>query len=316
MGLSFLTRVILEPIAFVYRWSPRFVQRALGRSLGWLLRVGGYRRRVVEFNLRQALGDASPSRVAFAYRSFGELTCELLLLLGGLKRFTQKYVRLRGFENWDRAHREGRGVIFLSSHVGNWEFMSAGGAQSGMDLMIVTKHLKPEWLHKRIEKVRKHAGYLGTYEPRTLREGYGHLRSGKTLGFVLDQYAGPPVGIRVPFLGLPVGTPAVVAVLAKRSGAAVVPVVNYRTPEGTHEIRIEPPLEWIVDENPDREIARNTAAYARRVEQHVREFPEQWLWVHRRFKGDLTPLLENEWTQPRPRTGPPRDKLAQLPNNP
>lgn len=316
--MGFLARGILEFLSFSYRASPRVLQRWAGRILGSLLWRAGYRRKVVEINLTQALGAESVNsrRIRAAYRAFGELLSELLLLMGGLKRFTRRYVDLDGREHWETAHREGRGVIFLSSHVGNWELMSAAGAQAGMDLMIVTKHLKPEWLHRRVEEIRKEAGYLGTYEPRTLREGYAHLRKGRTLGFVLDQYAGPPVGIRVPFFGVPVGTPVVVAVLAKRSGAAVLPVLNYRTPEGRHRVRIEAPLPWISDENSDREIAINTAQYAARIEKHVREVPDQWLWVHRRFKGEMTPLQPEEWALPRPRTGPVRTQLDNIPPTP
>src|SRR6185312_635098 len=118
---------------------------------------------------------------------------------------------------------------FVSSHVGNWEIMSGSGALlGGIDLMIVTKRLKPAWIHRAIERGRIRSGVKGTYEPRPMKDVLRHLSKNGTVGFVMDQYPGPPVGVRVPVFGVPTGTPAAIAALARRTGAPVVPVVNYR----------------------------------------------------------------------------------------
>jgi KDO2-lipid IV(A) lauroyltransferase len=106
----------------------------------------------------------------------------------------------------------------------------------------------------------------------------------------------------VPFFGVPVGTISAVAVVAKRTGAPVLPVVNYRDPvRGRYVVEIHPPLAWKTHEDPDFEIAQNTAHYSEVLEGHIRQYPEQWLWTHRRFKGDLSPLRENEWSSGRSR---------------
>jgi KDO2-lipid IV(A) lauroyltransferase len=150
--------------------------------------------------------------------------------------------------------------------------------------MIVTKHLKPEWLHRAIEAGRARCGVQATYEPRTLKDVLAHLKRNGTVGFVLDQYAGPPVGVRVPFFGVPVGTMTAIAMLARRTGAKVVPVVNYREPDGRHVVSIRPALEWIPAKDPSEELAVNTARYAEEMERDIREHPGQWLWIHRRWK--------------------------------
>ncbi|HTL12002.1 MAG TPA: lysophospholipid acyltransferase family protein, partial [Bdellovibrionota bacterium] len=194
------------------------------------------------------------------------------------------------------------GVIFLSSHVGDWELMAARGALSGIPLMIVTKKLKPEWLHRAIESARARCGVRCTYEPRTLRDVMGWLKAGNTVGFVLDQYAGPPIGVRVPFFGVPVGTATTVATFARRTGAPVVPVLNYRLPGGKAVVEICPALTWDECEGEvQRALAVNTARYVSVLESHVRAHPEQWLWIHRRFKGDLSPLRPGEWQEGRAR---------------
>jgi KDO2-lipid IV(A) lauroyltransferase len=182
--------------------------------------------------------------------------------------------------------------------------MAASGIQiPGLRILLVTKHLKPEWLHRAIERARARCQVSATYEPKTLRDVLRHLKAGQVVGFVLDQYAGAPVGMRVPVFGIPVGTTTAVAMLAKRTGAPVLPIVNYRLPGGDYRVDIRPPLAWELSptEDADEEIGINTAHYAAVLEKDIYAHPEQWLWSHRRFKGDLSPLRPNEWYEGRPR---------------
>jgi KDO2-lipid IV(A) lauroyltransferase len=265
------------------------------------------RSRVVEQNLSIAYKDAPSKRSEIfrqAYVHLGTLSLEILLLLGPMKRYVLAESELEGIEHWRAAKAQGKGVMFLASHVGNWEVMAATGAlKGGIDLMLVTKHLKPEWLHQAIEKGRARCGVSATYEPRTLKDVLSKLKKNGTVGFVLDQYAGPPIGVRVPVFGVPVGTTTAIATLAKRTGAVVLPVVNFRTPEGGWKVVIREPLEWVSreDDSP-RELAENTARYAAELEGDIYAHPEQWLWIHRRFKGDLGPLRPGEWSEARARS--------------
>lgn len=287
------------------------MQIGIGRWLGFVLMALRVRDQVIRENLQFAYpGDsAEEARIRehlrrAAYEHLGQLVFEILMLMGPLPRYVRQRSELRGAENWRAAQAAGKGVLFLSSHVGNWEIMAATGAQfSRMDLMIVTKRLKPRWLHRAIELGRLRCGFKGTYEPRTLRDVLAHLKRKGTVGFVLDQYVGPPVGVRVPVFGVPVGTSAAVATLARRTGAVVLPVLNYRTSDGRWIVQIQPAVQWITDAggDPDRELAQNTAEYARILEQHIYSHPEQWLWTHRRFKGDLSPLQPEEWSRGRAR---------------
>lgn len=278
---------------------PNRVRLAFGNGLGASLGLLGLRRKVVVENLQRcypAQSDAERAAMTRAfYRHFGNLLLEVFMIFGWMGRFVRRSCKATGVQNWQDAHDLGKGVIYLSSHVGNWEVMVAQGGLLRMDLLMVTKRLKPDWLHRLVERSRARTGVSGTYEPRTLKDVLRQLSKGGTVGFVLDQYAGPPIGVRVPFLGSVTGTSSAVAMIAKRSGAAVVPVVTYRAEDGTHRIDVLPRLEWIPDENPQRELALNTAHYVAALEKFVRQHPEQWLWIHRRFKGDTSPLKEGEW---------------------
>jgi Kdo2-lipid IVA lauroyltransferase/acyltransferase len=295
----------LRGLAGLYLLAPRWLRRFWGNALGALLRGLGLRARVVRQNLAIAFKDSTEKQVGIfwhAYAHLGNLVLEILLLLGPMKRYVLRDAELVGLEHWQQAHARGKGVLFLASHVGNWEVMAATGAlKGGMDLMLVTKHLKPEWLHQAIEAGRARCGVRATYEPRTLRDVLSHLKKKGTVGFILDQYAGPPIGVRVPVFGVPVGTTTVIATLARRTGAAVLPVVNYRTPEGGWKVVIRPAIDWKENEDSTFELAENTARYSAELERDIYAHPEQWLWIHRRFKGDLEPLRPGEWSDGRAR---------------
>lgn len=309
--MEFISRLLVSLLGWAVAILPRKAQLLFGDLLGFLLQLLRFRHRVVSENLQTAYPGETPEFRAArfrvqraAYRHIGRLFLEIAILLAPARmwrKFCDRWVQLKGKHHWDLAHAQGRGVVFLSSHVGNWEAMAAAGALSGMDLWIVTKHLKPEWIHQKIEASRARCGVHGTYEPRTLRDVLRVLRHGGTVGFVLDQYTGPPVGVRVPYFGVTVGTSLALATVVRRTGAIVLPVVNARMPDGTLVTEIRAPLEWLPDAHPDRELAINTARFVECVEKDVRSNPEQWLWTHRRFKGDLSPLRPGEWESGRAR---------------
>jgi len=303
MGIIFL--VPIRIFAHIYLRMPRKWAMMLGSALGFVLRKAGLRSSVVRENLQIAFPNDPDRREQLyleAYRHLGNLILEILGIFGPMRRFVLKYSELRGWENWKAAHDQGKGVIFLASHVGNWELMAVTGAVFGqMDSLMVTKHLKPEWFHQGIEAGRALCQLRATYEPRTMRDILAHFKRGGTVGFVLDQYAGPPIGVRVPVFGVPVGTSTAIAMLARRSGVPVVPVVNYRQKNGRYVVEIRPALKWEQAETPELSIAINTAHYAKVLEKDIYDHPDQWLWTHRRFKGDLSPLREGEWIDGRAR---------------
>jgi Kdo2-lipid IVA lauroyltransferase/acyltransferase len=302
-----LILTVLRIVAWIYYLQPVFLRQFWGETLGVILRRARLRAKVVEQNIAIAFPDSgSEHRRArvfrAAYSHLGHLSLEILMLFGPMRRYVRRYGEIRGVEHWLEAKKQGKGVILLSSHVGNWEIMSAVGViHGGMDLMLVTKRLKPGWLHAAIESGRTRCGVAATYEPRTLKDVLVQLKKNGTVGFVLDQYAGPPVGVRVPVFGVPVGTTTAVATIAKRTGAVVLPVVNYRVPGGKLVVEVRKPIGWEASLDSTYELAENTAHYASMVERDILLHPEQWLWIHRRFKGDLTPLREGEWAGGRAR---------------
>jgi len=282
--MGFLLRIL----GWMIYLLPNRARIGLGNGLGRILERAKFKSAVIQENLAYAFPTEAQTRERIghqAYLHFGNLVLELILLFGPLRRFVKRNSDLAGANLLHEALRSGRGAILLASHVGNWEIMAGtGAALENFDILIVTKHLKPEWLHVAVEKARRRLGVRATYEPKTLKDVLRQLKSGKTVGFVLDQYAGAPVGVRVPVFGIPVGTMTAVAMLAKRTGAPVLPVVNFHTPNGRIRSEVHSPLKWISDPDPHQELAINTANYAKVLERFIYTHPDQWLWMHRRWK--------------------------------
>ena len=301
--------LIIRFISFFYSLLPRKLQISLGKGLGTLLYLFKFKEKIVRQNLKYAYPEEDRLRERIfreSYLHLGNLFLEILLLFArkgkAQKSFIEKYVDFEGSHFFRTAQDQGKSVLFLSSHLGNWEIMGGAGALFlNSDLMLVTKHLKPEWLHLAIEEGRRASHLKATYEPKTMKDILHQFKKKAAVGFVLDQYAGPPVGVRVPLFGIPVSTSLAVATLVKRSGAVVLPVENYRKPDGRWSVVVSAPVEWISHSDSHYELALNTANYTALLEKHIRKHPEQWLWIHRRFKGDLSPLKPEEWLAPRTR---------------
>jgi KDO2-lipid IV(A) lauroyltransferase len=248
------------------------------------------RQNVARENMSRCLPELSAaereSLLAENYRHYGILALELLHYFspfpGHYRDYAGRVAALEGFEHWEAAHARGKGVIFLSAHMANWELMAAQGGLHGMALSLVTRRLKPAWLHRQIELTRLSVGVRGVYQPHTLPAVLRALRRGESVGFVMDQYMPPPMGSPTPFFGTMVDTLAAVGPLAVRTGAAVVSVTQKREPGGLVRVIISPALDLTaVINEPDRA----NACLVREVEGMIRANPAQWLWVHRRFKN-------------------------------
>lgn len=274
---------------------PRRMELWLGRWLGRLYLLVDFKRRKIAYdNIRHCLpelGSAGWDKLLKEnFEHYGTLGLELLHMFSPIPEHYRGYVRrvthLEGFENWEIAHDKGKGVIFLSAHLANWELMAAIIGLHGTSLTIATRHLKPEWLHKKMEASRLSANVWCAYLPDTLPYILRALRKGESFGFVLDQYAPPPMGIPVVFFGVLVDTLAAIGSFSQRYGAAIVPVMQERDRDGIVHIRIEPEM-ILGDALEDR--VKSTTILSQKVESWIRANPPQWLWAHRRFKNVVWP---------------------------
>lgn len=288
---SFPLIALLSAFGLLASILPRRVEVALGRSLGRLVfRAKLFKRAVVDANLERCFprldGVSRLSLIRRNYEHYGVLLFEYTHFFSPLRNHWRRYVptaaRAEGLEHWRKAHARGKGVIFFCSHLGSWETGAAAIALQGVRATIVTTVLTPRWLHDKITACRASVGMDAAFHPGSMVGVLKTLRRGGSVAFMNDQYARPPMGLPVVFFKTRVDTLSVVGPLSRRTGAAVLPLHTFRAPDGTTVARIEPEFDlgaWSDDPTAA------TQRVASRVELWVREHPEQWLWMHRRFKN-------------------------------
>ena len=262
----------------------------LGRLMQRFLPLRGT---VVMENLRRVYGDtvdaAELQRLAAAH--YGHL----LRLLGEFVRFrwlsaAQKkaMVSVQGIDNFLAARDQGKGILILTGHFGNWEVSTTAGLALFPEMRgkfhFVRRPIKPAWLDRLVTRRFEKAGF-GVFSKRdSLDAMLACLAQGDAVVLPFDQHAGPPDGIAVDFLGHPAWTFKSLAIIALSTGAPVLPASSWREPDGRHVLRFEAPLSPIEHERTTEAIRLNTRAYNQALERLVVRHPEQWYWVHRRWK--------------------------------
>jgi KDO2-lipid IV(A) lauroyltransferase len=199
------------------------------------------------------------------------------------------WIRVENVEAPVRAHRQGKGVLLLTGHLGNWEVATVGGISQFpeyRDLFhFVRRPLKPRWLNDFVTRRFRSSGFSTLGKRGSLDSILDLLAAGAIIVYVFDQHAGSRDGIPVDFLGHPASTFKSLAVLALNTGAPVIPACCWREPDGTHVLRFEDPQPLIEGEDICEAIRRNTRSYNAALERMLLRHPEQWIWMHRRWKS-------------------------------
>jgi KDO2-lipid IV(A) lauroyltransferase len=298
--------VILKIFFLPVRLMPRKLELFLGAVLGWLLyHVIRFKRRNVKRNLRLAYEqELRDGRVAFNelkkiekenYRHYGRLVFELLHIPCDAARFAEKNVRVHNIEHLKNAMSQKKGVFFLTAHMGDWEIMSVVAMKYKVPLNIITKYMRIKFFDNIWVNSRKSYGIKLIDEVHSARNVLKALHKGEVVGMVLDQFMGPPIGERISFFGKPAWTIASLAWFVQKTGAVVVPVVNYRKADGTFDLMLYPEIPFEKIGSDDANIKHNTQRYSDVIEKFVRKCPEQWIWVHRRWKR----VKEDDYLQPK-----------------
>jgi len=262
--------------------SGRFIERFLP-----------IRRRVVFDNLRRVFGDTVPEaeivRLAQAhYAHLWRLCGEFVLFRGLSEARKAAMMRVENVEALAQALDVGKGALILTGHFGNWEVATIAGLNQFPHMRgrfhFLRRPIKPRWLDRLVNWRFRRAGFGVLSKRGSLDTILDRLAAGDVIVFPFDQHAGPPDGIRVDFFGHPAWTFKSLAILALVTGAPVVPAASWREPDGRHVLRFEEALPTLAGESADEDIKRNTRAYNAALERLVLRHPEQWYWVHRRWK--------------------------------
>ncbi|HEY3180450.1 MAG TPA: 4'-phosphopantetheinyl transferase superfamily protein [Casimicrobiaceae bacterium] len=253
-----------------------------------------FRRAVMLKNLRRVFGEATPpveiERLAQAhYAHLARLGIEFFKFRWLSAERKRALVRVENLDAFVDAFRKGKGVLILTGHFGNWEVATVAGIQNYPEVHgrfhFVRRPIKPRWLDQLVTRRFNRAGFGVMGKRGSLDRIVERLEAGDVIVFPFDQYAHRPDGIDVDFFGHPAGTFKSLAIIALATGAPVLPAASWREPDGRHVLRFEEPVGLVEHENTNEAIRRTTRAFNAAIERLVLRHPEQWYWVHRRWKS-------------------------------
>jgi len=270
---------------------PRRLMNRLAIPLGnvWY-HIDKNHRAIALDNMAKALeGEIDPALLPKKVKStFIQLTTaalELPSLLKLKKDNLDTYVTFSGSHHLKTALSEGRGVLFLTAHLGNWELMSlATTLKFNFICHLLVRPLDFMPMDKILTEIRCRTGNKVLDKIRSARTIRKILRNNEILAILLDQNASWYDGVHVPFFGRTACTNKGFALFALRYHPAVLPIFNIRQADGRYKIIFDAPVTLQRTGNIERDIAQNTSLFNRIIEKHIRMAPDNWLWVHRRWR--------------------------------
>jgi Kdo2-lipid IVA lauroyltransferase/acyltransferase len=269
---------------------PRPLARAAGIGLAWAVYVLHVRLRQVGMrNLGLAFPEKTEAERARILRgefaSLGRQLAEVCHFPKFTLPTVEQVVVYDGLENYERAHARGKGVLFLTAHFGGWELSAFAHSMHGHWMHVVMRPLDNEYLDRLIRDYRTMHGNKVVDKDDFVRRLLSAMKAGEVVGMLMDTNMTPPQGIFVDFFGVQACTASGLARIALRTDAAVVPTFTIWDAElRKYRLRFDPAVELVRTGDLEAEIKANTQKFTSIIETYVRKYPEQWLWVHRRWK--------------------------------
>ncbi|MCX8118356.1 MAG: lysophospholipid acyltransferase family protein [Desulfobacterota bacterium] len=283
--------LLLKALGFIVNRLPDGIALWIGRRLGDLMYLVDFEhRRVALRNLEIAFGEEKTreERRAIARKNFqnlGMMAIEFFQIPKmDLKRY-QERVTVEGLEGALKILEEGKGALLLLGHFGNWELMAPMARMIERPILAIAKPIKRNpWLNRWIIESRQKVGLRiippVNATPKVIRA----LSENIPVAILFDQRGKRSQGVWADFFGRKVPTTAGLAVMALRSGAPVLPVFMIREGGGRHRLIIKDPLPLIQTGHFRKDVEANTQLFNQVLESIIRQYPEQWLWIHRRFE--------------------------------
>jgi KDO2-lipid IV(A) lauroyltransferase len=268
----------------------RPVARRLGALIGrlafWLtprLRQTGHRNLELAFPQKSATERDQILRTL--YRNLGWLLAEFCKMPGYTPETTRSFIRYEGLEHYLAARDQGQGVLILTGHLGAWELSSFYHSLMGFPMSIVIRRLDNPLVDGLVNQIRCLHGNQVLHKDDFARGLLAAMRRGETVGILMDTNMTPPQGSFVDFFGHQACTASGLARVARKTGALVLPgFLLWEESAQQYVLRFGPPLALIATDDVEADALANTALFTRVIEDYIRQYPDQWLWVHRRWK--------------------------------
>ena len=291
-------KLILSAIAGFFSCLPLGAALAIGRGLGWVYgSVIRYHRQDAIDALKQAFPEKSRAEILHIvrrmYANLGMNLAEVLRLGKVTDEFLRESIEIEGEENGRTALLRNKGAVILTGHLGNWDLLASIVPRLGYPLTVISKDIKNKGLNEYWMNIRQRFGVKFVPVHNSYRTCLTTLKKNELIGFILDQNMINTEGIFVDFFGKPACTTPGLAYMSAQSGAPVVPVFMIRRENGRHLVKVLPPL----DPPPNREpatIREFTQRYTKIIEDIIRQYPDQWIWIHRRWKTVPAPAAAGQ----------------------
>ena len=269
---------------------PRGVSWKLAEFIGsvWF-RVDDKRKAIVLSNLQRAWGDEldENERETICRQNFSHVA-KVMLELPYLRKMTadnvDRFATFVGVEHFQAALNKGKGLLFMTSHFGNWELAALAVCFKFGPSHLVVRPLDNLFIDRLISNIRCRGGNDLIAKRGAVRAVLRLLRQGESVALLIDQNVDWYEGVFVPFFKEIACTIKMLTVVALRTGTPVVPAYNVRQPDGRYQVIFEPEVPLVVTGDKTRDIEENTALFNRIIESYVRRQPEQWFWMHQRWK--------------------------------
>lgn len=279
---------VLKAISWLVCALPRGCCEILGRALGnlaWLV-VPQKRKKMAVNQIKMCLDidDAEANRIAKESTvRFGPMLFEVLRF-PVIKKNPEAYVRIEGLEKLQQGMAEGKGAVIAAAHSGNWELMGGAFAMAGIPLVGVAMKQKDSDADRFINEYRTMIGMHITYKTG-VREMFAMLKKGWAIGLIMDQDTNRHDGIVLDFFGRPTNTTPGAASMARFQGVPIFTSFMHRDEQGFHTLFVDGPFYVEKTEDKRVDISRTTQRINNAIEAHVRRYPEEWFWLHDRWKS-------------------------------
>ena len=289
-AIETLEFVVVWCVARGLGWLPRGLARSLGAGVGrvvyWTL---GRLRHTGLRNLEMALPEMPAAdrerTLKQVYRGLGWQLAEFCRMERYTAANTVKLIRYEGLENFLAAEALGKGVLILTGHLGAWELSSFYHSLMGHPMGMVIRRLDNRRLDSFVNRIRCLHGNRVFHKDDFARGLLTAMRAGESVGILMDTNMTPPQGVFVDFFGKAACTASGLARVALKTGAAVVPgFLLWEAAEGRYVLHFGERIEFEATDDAESDIVALTQQCTGVIEAWVRRYPEQWLWIHRRWK--------------------------------
>jgi Kdo2-lipid IVA lauroyltransferase/acyltransferase len=269
---------------------PRRTARGLGALVGRIaLLLTPRLRRTGDLNLRLAFPQKTAAErrqiLRKLYRNLGWLLAEFCQMPRYTPEQAQSFIRYEGLEHYLAARDQGKGVLILTGHLGAWELSSFYHSLMGYPMSIVIRRLDNPLVDSLVNQIRCLHGNQVLHKDDFARGLLATMRRGETVGILMDTNMTPPQGAFVDFFGHPACTGSGLARVARKTGAKVLPgFLLWDEATQQYVLRFGAGLDLPASDDAEADALAHTALCTRVIEEYVRQYPDQWLWVHRRWK--------------------------------